>query len=132
MQFREFRPGISTGAACASGLSIVATFLAALPFPEDFVKRSHLGEVKITGRPAHLSIRTGVIGPGEPGHQLIWFHPQLLEFHHMMEIPFLPPGHGASQFHELGFRTRPRDRDAKRVDAKVIPNRAVERKLLQR
>src|SRR2546426_2135366 len=70
--------------ASLTGLGLTARRLLALA--KDFVKRPDFREVQIPSGAPHLPVRSDVVGPGVPGHELVGldaeiFQPQRSEEH---------------------------------------------------
>jgi len=81
-------------AGAATGLALLGAAAAGGVFAEDFVERTDLGEEDVAGGAAELTIGTDVVGPNEPGDELVGFGVVLLEGKEMGELGFQRSGGG--------------------------------------
>ena len=98
--------------------------------PVDFLEWPHLREENVALRTARLSVRSGVLGPHMPRHQLVHFHADLLELKHMLQVQFFVRLRIARERDLLRLATADGIADARRTQPEVIPRIHTERDLL--
>ena len=98
--------------------------------PVDFLEWPHLREENVALRTARLSVRSGVLGPHMPRHQLVHFHADLLELKHMLQVQFFVRLRIARERDLLRLAAADGIADARRTQPEVIPRIHTERDLL--
>ena len=129
LQIRELRRlTASTSARTSVRRRLAAGTVVAGPV--DFLEWPHLREENVALRTAQLSVRAHVLGPQMPRHQLIYFHADLLELQHMLQVQFFIRLRIARERDLLRLAAADGIADARRTQPEVIPRIHTERDLL--
>ena len=126
LQFRELRGLIRLAFArlALAGLR--------LRFAEDFLERTHLGEIHVARCPAHIAVRPDVVRPQEPGHQLIRLRAQVFQLQEVRDGLLFVRRAVRSHGQRDGVRAGHRVAQAVIAQTEVIPCLAIEIHFLQR
>lgn len=120
-----------TGFAGGGGFAVLLLG-AGVALAEDFVEGPGFGEVEVGGGAAGLAIGAEVIGPGEPGDELVGLELEVFEGEDVGKGVTIVGGGVGGQGEELSFFADALKTDAVGEDAVVVPNGAVEADFLDR
>src|SRR5207253_2314729 len=126
LQFSQTGGSIALLAGLFRGLSIHS-----LPFAKDLFERTDFAEEQVAGCAAELAIRTNIVGPKEPGNELIRLNAEVFELEQMLEGTFFFAGDGVTKLDEFGFLAGDCVTQTISLHSEVVPYRSFERNLLQ-
>ena len=101
-----------------------------LPLAKDFVKRPDFREIQIPSGAPHLPVRSDVLGPGVPGHELVGLDAEIFQPQNIFERLLFFGSDLAAQFDEARLLAGQSKSETIRAKTEIIPYRAVERDFL--
>ena len=99
--------------------------------PEDFVKRPDLGKKEIALSAPAFAVRTDVVGPHEPGIQVIGLGVQRLQLEQVEKRRFFLRGHVLAERDDFGRLTAAGHAEPVRQHAEIVPGGPFENNFLQ-
>jgi hypothetical protein len=118
--------------ALLSGLTGLRLAVHVLAFPEYFLEGTDFSKEQVTGRTAGAAIRTDIVGPEEPGNQLVGLEMQVFQTQSVLESLFLFRGRAVSDLEIFDFLSRNRVPEPIRLQAEIVPNCPFKSYLLER